>query len=83
MMKKYMVYLEDSHDVYRVAIPAKNEKEAREYVNGNGEVIAVKNITDDYPINEAKVFDALKAGGFGEVEIDLICRALVKIGLTD
>lgn len=41
-MKKYMVYLDDGKDCFKVAVPAVNEKAARKYVEGNGEVIAVR-----------------------------------------
>lgn len=44
-MKKYMVYLDDGKDCFKAAIPATNEKAARKYVEGNGEVTAVKDIT--------------------------------------
>ena len=83
MFKKFMVYLEDGEDVYKVAIPAKNEKDAREYVSGNGDVIAIKDITSDFPISSIKVADALRAAGFGKIEIDLITRTLSKVDITD
>ena len=83
MFKKFMVYLEDGEDVYKVAIPAKNEKEVRDYVSGNGDIIAIKDITNDYPISSEKVHDALQRAGFGRTEIDLITRALSKISITD
>lgn len=31
-MKKYMVYMDDGRDCFKVAVPAKTEKEARKYV---------------------------------------------------
>lgn len=69
-----MVYLDDGRDCYKVAVPAANEKAARKYVEGNGEVIAVKDITDDYPISLDKVVQALRNAQFGQTEIDLITR---------
>lgn len=75
-MKKYMVYLDDGRDCYKVAVPAANEKAARKYVEGNGEVIAVKDITEDYPISLDKVVQALRNAQFGQIEIDLITRCL-------
>ena len=57
-MKKYMVYLDDGKDCFKVAVPAVNEKAARKYVEGNGEVIAVKDITEDFPISLDKVVQA-------------------------
>lgn len=75
-MKKYMVYLDDSKDCFKVAVSATNEKAARKYVEGNGEVIAVKDITEDYPISLDKVVQALRNAQFGQIEIDLISRCL-------
>ena len=60
----------------KVAIPAKSEKDARDYVNGNGEVIAVKDVTDRYPIDAGYVAKALINAGFGQTEVDLIKRTL-------
>lgn len=75
-MRKYMVYMDDGTDCFKAAIPAVNEKAARKYVEGNGEVIAVKDITDDYPISLDKVVQALRNAQFGQTEIDLISRCL-------
>ena len=44
-MKKYMVYMDDGRDCFKASIPANSEKEVREYVEGNGEVIAIKDVT--------------------------------------
>lgn len=78
-----MVYLDDGKDVYKLAIPAKDEKTAREYVQGNGEVIAVKEVTNDYPISVDKVAQALKNANFGQIEIDYITRALSEINICE
>ena len=73
-MKKYMVYMDDGRDCFKVAIPA---------VQGNGEVIAVKNITEEYPISVDAVADALKRAGFGEVEMMLIIRTLTSTEIAE
>lgn len=78
-----MVYLDDSKDCYKLAIPAKDEKTAREYVQGNGEVIAVKDVTSNYPISSDKVAQALKNANFGQFEVDYITRALQEINICD
>lgn len=75
-MKKYMVYLDDGKNCFKTAIPATNEKTARQYVEGNGEIIAVKDITEDYPISLDKLELALKNAQFGKTEIELISRCL-------
>lgn len=82
-LRKFMVYLEDRDNCYRVEIPAKNEKEAREYVAGNGEVIAVKDVTDIYTISLDKVIDALRVSGFGDTEIAFINRTLQSTGIAE
>ena len=82
-MKKFMVYMEDREDVFKVAVPAESEKKAREYVEGNGEVITIKDVTADYPISNEKVARALEAAGFGKKEMDFITRALYQIGIAD
>lgn len=75
-MKKYMIYMDDGKNCFKVAIPAKNEKAAREYVKGNGEIIAVKDVTEEFPISSEKVANALLSAHFGEIEMDLIIRCL-------
>lgn len=82
-MKKYMAYLDDGKDCYKLAIPAKDEKAAREYVQGNGEVIAVKEVTNDYSISTDKVAQALKNAGFNKYEMDYITRALQEINICE
>lgn len=81
-MNKYMVYIEDSKSVYKLAIPAESVESACDYVQGNGEVIAVKDVTDEYPISESKVRFALENGGFGTTEIDFIARALERMNIA-
>ena len=71
-----MVYMDDGNDCFRIAVPAISKNAAKEYVKGNGDVIAIKDITDDYPISLDKVIDALMTAKFGQTEIDLIARCL-------
>lgn len=82
-MKKYFVYMDDGHDVYKVAVPAKDEKTVRAYVEGNGEVVAIKDVTSDYFISSEKVTNALKNSGFGSAEINFIIRALEECNITE
>lgn len=75
-MKKYMIYLDDGRDCFKIAVPADSVKAAKKIVAGNGEIINIKDVSDDYPISGEKVHMALKAASFGETEIDFIIRAL-------
>ena len=75
-MKKYMVYMDDGKNCFKLAIPADSVKSAKKFVQGNGEVLKVSDITEDYPISAEKVANALKDAEFNQVEIDLIIRTL-------
>lgn len=83
MYRKYFVYLDDGRDVYRIAIAAACEEAARAWVKGNGEVIAVRDVTEDYPISAYKVRVALQNADFGEAEQDFIVRALVEFEIAE
>lgn len=82
-MKKYFVYLDDGDNAYKVAVPADNEKAARAYAEGNGEIIAAKDVTSDFQISNTKIAKALKDAGFGQYETDFVTRALYQIGIAD
>ena len=77
-----MVYLDDGFDCFKHAVAAKNEKDAIEYCSGNGDVVAVKDITQDTPISGRAVREEL-ANRFGENIIDLIISCLDKCGIID
>lgn len=78
-MHVYTVYMDDG-DAFKVTIPAVSEASAKEYVAGNGDVIAIK----DAPIQDIDtgcLADTLRRGGWGQMEIDVITRTLVAVGL--
>ena len=58
-MKKFMVYMDDGKDCFKAAVPAENEQAARKYVEGNGEVIAVKDVSAEWWISLDKIAQAL------------------------
>lgn len=58
-MRKYMVYIDAGQDTLKIAVPANSVKAAKQHVEGNGEVVAVKDITDDFPIRADYVAGAL------------------------
>lgn len=75
-MKKFLVYIDDDFDVYKLGISAENATEAVDFAKGNGEIVAVKDVSKLYPISLEKVSEALKNYNFGKIEIDFILRAL-------
>lgn len=83
MYEKFFVYLDDGKNVYKVAIAAVSEDAAKAFCAGNGEIIAVRNVTKDYPISLDKVRKALKNAEFGEYEMDFICRALAEFEIAE
>lgn len=82
-MKKltvYTVYVDDGYSAMRIVCPAESEKAAREYVAGNGEIVAVRK-NDLQDINLNALHNSLVATGWGRDEIDVIIRALQQVGL--
>lgn len=71
-----MVYIDDGEFCFKTAVPAETAEKAKKYCDGNGEIVAVKDVTDDYPIDIDKVCAALRMAAFGSTEIDLIQRTL-------
>ena len=82
MLFNFMVYIDggtdqDGNDILmKIAVPAKDEHDARDYVSGNGEIIAVRDVSDQYRINASRIYDALENAGFKQHEIDFIVRTL-------
>ena len=79
-MNIYDLYMDDGHNTFKVTVPAFSKKDAKEYVQGNGEVVAIKpSELQDIDLN--CLADTLKRSGWGQQEIDVITRALAQIGL--
>ena len=79
-MTVYTIYQDDGEHCCKEVVPAFTEEGASKYVEGNGEVIAVKeNGLQD--INISYLVDTLKSDGWGQQEIDIITRALMQVGL--
>lgn len=82
-LKKFMVYVDDGSACYKVPVPAYTKKDAENYLRGNGEIIKTIEVTDEY-LGEGsldQVYAALNDAGFGEIERDLIIRALDFTGI--
>lgn len=86
-MKKlnvYKVYVEDREDIYKILVPATDAKDAESYVEGSGDIIKTvkadpeKDLTD---ICISALAETLSRGGWGQAEIDVITRTLIRVGL--
>lgn len=80
-MTVYDVYLDDGRDAIKVTIPADSKKAAEEYASGNGEVIAIRENPYLQDIDLGCLADTLRRCGWGQLEIDVITRALTQVGL--
>ena len=81
-MRIFTVYLEDRDDCFKRLIPAENEEAAIEQVNGNGEVIAIKDSTSENRIDTPELWKILEKAGYDEKKIYLIDRLLENLGLA-
>ncbi len=89
MLRIYKVYMADTDretgedHAFIVTVPAEDEDKARDYCAGNGEIIAVRDVTEKYQIDASlfidSVVDALKVAGFGRTECDIVGCALSQI----
>ena len=79
-MTVYTVYLDDGRDCYKITVPAFTKADAIKYVEGNGEVIAIKE-SELQDINLEYLADTLANNAWGQMEIDVITRVLEQVGL--
>ncbi len=75
-MKAYKAIFETEENAFKVIRPATSEKAFRLKYGGNGEIIKIVDVTEDFPISLEKVCNALQAAGFGEVEQQLIISVI-------
>lgn len=79
-LKVYDVYMEDTTNVYKITVPAENKKDAVNFVEGNGDVVTVKE-SSLQDIDLGFLSFTLRNGGWGQAEIDVITRTLARCGL--
>ena len=77
----YDIYFDDGQNVGKIVLPAESEKQAKEYVKGNGEVVAIRKdpLVQDIDINCLRT--TLLKDGWGAIEIEVVTRALEMVGL--
>ena len=84
MYRKYFVYIDDGDEVYKIAIAAANEDIARDFCTGNGEIVAVRDVTEEYKISFYDLRKALQdIGRFDRFEIDFISRTLQNLDVVE
>ena len=81
-MKIFAVYLESKDDLFKTLIPAECEEEAMERCIGNGEVIAVKDVTSNHRFDTVELWKTLEQAGYDKEKIQLLDRLLENLGLA-
>lgn len=77
-MKLFECVIDDGKDVKKIIVPATSQRTLKSEYDGNADIIRVKEVTTDYPIDIRKVVEALEVADFGDVEIRLITVTLGK-----
>lgn len=78
----YMVYAEDYQDVYKIVVPAPNEKAVKDFMSKSDlDIIKIK-IDEDFSIDTNNLFQAMRNANFGEQECDCVSRLLDAVGLS-
>ena len=72
MKKLYKAIFETDSDAFKVYRTASSVKEFKDIYGGNGDIITIKDVTADYPLNISHIIKALQSAGFSEIEIDAI-----------
>lgn len=81
--RKYNVYVKEQDNVTQIAVPARDEGEAKLYFNDVDKIIEIQDITDRTPISVDKVQVALHRYGFHKTEIDIIAKILLLTNIAD
>ena len=85
-MKKWSVfkiYAEDSVDVYKMIVPSSSKREAEKYVESGGlDVVKVVELPS-LKINTDYLNQILNNEGFDSDGIDVICRTIQMVGLSE
>lgn len=74
-MKAYEMIIDSGETVFKCVRPAKDIKQLKYIYGGNGEMVRIKDVTEEYGIDLDYLRDVLlgkQIGHFGKVEIDLI-----------
>ena len=82
-IKCYRIIIDEDTIAITVFVPATSEKDAREWIEGNGEIIQCKEY--ELPIDTDYLRDVLvgrQNGHFGDAEADIIVRTLKRFYLN-
>lgn len=81
-MKLYECIVDDGQSVFKTVTAAKNKKELLNVYGGNGKFEKIKDVTNEYPIDENKLDNTLRTAGYGQAEINLLTALLFEHNKT-
>lgn len=81
-MKLYECIIDDGQNVFKTVTAAKNRKELLNVYGGNGKFEKIRDVTNDYPIDENKLDNTLRVAGYGQTEINLLTALLFEHNKT-
>lgn len=73
--------MDDGRDCFKVTVPAQTKQGAIDYVNGNGEIIAIRESESLKDIDVDCLAETLRLNSWGQMEIDVITRLITICGL--
>lgn len=73
--------MDDGCDCFKVTVPAQTKQGAIDYVNGNGEIIAIRESENLRDIDVDCLAETLRLNSWGQMEIDVITRLITICGL--
>jgi len=76
MHRMFEVIVDGGEHVFKTSRIARDEKDFRSVYGGNGEIVRIKDVTEDFPISENALRNAL-ASKFGEAETEAIVYLLI------
>ena len=80
--KIYEVYMDDGRECFKVTIPAQTKQDAINWVNGNGEIIRIRESEILKDIDVECLAKTLALNGWGQTEIDVITQLITICGLS-
>lgn len=77
-MKLFKAYFDCGDDCFKVVRPAESKAKFIERFGGNGEIIKLEEVTEEYPLDVEYLFDFLHKYGWGEAETHIITECVRK-----
>ena len=75
-MKLFEAIVDDGQDVFKVFETAKDEKDFKDIYGGNGEIVRLKDVSENYEINVEELYNALVREGYNKIQALIITRCV-------